>query len=442
MTNPLSTETIESLLSQYKQFGRIYVGYSGGVDSHVLLHLCASTKSLAGKITAVHVHHGLQDEADAWVEHCKKTAESLGVNFKPLHVDATANTGESPEETARNVRYAALKLLVTADDALLIAQHRDDQLETVLLQLFRGAGLRGLSGIPESIFLGPSLMLRPLLNFSKTEVVEYAKAHDLQWIEDPSNQQNHLDRNYLRNIVIPLLKQRWQSCDKTVARSARHCAEAQVIVSAVADELFYPVFSSANRTLCVSQLQAHKSPRQQLIIRHWFQSLGLRMPAQAFVERIQSEVIAAREDSDPILVGQGFLIRRYRDRLYCLSQKEQEPPEDMIWAAGQTFIEYLVHRKLFYTQSSAGILYEQWQKSKVTVKFRSGGEKIRLPKRKEHHALKKLFQEAGIPPWERDLIPLIYLNNKLAAVGDLWISADFYHEKPDACIHFVIQHKE
>ena len=443
MTNPLSADIIESALNQHKQFAHVYVGYSGGVDSHVLLHLCASIKSLGGKITAVYVHHGLQAEAESWAEHCQKNAETLGVNFTVLRVNATPRAGESPEEAARNARYTALKPLVGVDDVLLIGQHREDQLETVLLQLFRGAGLRGLSGIPESTFFGLGLMLRPLLNVAKPDIEEYAKNHDLQWVEDPSNQQNDYDRNFLRNTIVPLLKQRWESCDKTVARSAKHCAEAQVVVSAVAEELFYPVFSKSNKTLCIKQLQAQKSPRQQLIIRHWFQSLGLRMPAQAFVERIQTEVVAAREDSDPILLGQGCFIRRYRDELYCLRQTEQEMLlRDMHWPAGQTSIEFASHRTLSYLPSSTGILHEQWQKAKVSIKFRSGGEKIRLPKRKEQHSLKNLFQEAGIPPWEREKIPLVYLNDKLAAVGDLWISADFYHEKPNSCIQLSMHSEQ
>lgn len=439
MTHSLSSATIETALNQHKPFAHIYVGYSGGVDSHVLLHLCATTATLSGKITAVYVHHGLQAEAELWAEHCKKIAESLKVSFIELRVNAVAAAGESPEEAARNARYKALKSLVDADEALLIAQHRDDQLETVLLQLFRGAGLRGLSGIPESALFGRGLMLRPLLNASKLDIIEYAQANGLQWVEDPSNEQNEYDRNFLRNAVIPLLKQRWVACDKTVARSAKHCAEAQVVVSAVAAELFHPVFNKIDKTLCITQLQAHKSPRQQLIIRHWFQCLGLRMPAQGFVDRIQSEVIAAREDSDPILSGQGFSIRRYRDRLYCLKQSEQEPPQDMVWLPQQLFIEFPPHRKLSYVASTTGILQEQWQKAKVTVKFRSGGEKIRLPYRKETHTLKKLFQEAGIPPWERERMPLVYLNNKLAAVGELWISADFYSEKPNSCIRLSLQ---
>jgi tRNA(Ile)-lysidine synthase len=442
MTTPLSANTIKAILSQYKALEHIYVGYSGGVDSHVLLHLCASLKTLKGKVTAVYVHHGLQDEAALWAEHCKKTAENLHVNFIELRIDATAISGESPEEAARNARYAALKPLISVNEALFIGQHRDDQLETVLLQLFRGAGLRGLSGIPDTAFFGQGLILRPLLNVGKLEINEYAKIHDLQWVEDPSNQQDNYDRNFLRNSVIPLLKQRWVACDKTVARSAKHCAEAQVVVSAVAAELFYPVFNEANKTLCITQLQAHKSPRQQLIIRHWFQSLGLKMPSQAFVERIQTEVIAAREDSDPILLGQGCFIRRYRDKLYCLKQSEQEPLPDMIWPIGQKAIEFASYHTLSYVPSSSGILHEQWQKAKITVKFRSGGEKIRLPNRKAHHSLKKLFQESGIPPWERELIPLVYLNNKLAAVGEHWISAEFYSEKPNSCVRLSVQSNE
>ncbi|CAG1020742.1 bifunctional protein TilS/HprT [Patescibacteria group bacterium] len=439
MTNPLSAEALETHLKQYKNFETIYVGYSGGADSHVLLHLCTSSVELINKVVAVHVHHGLQKEADFWAEHCQKIAQNIGIDFKLLRVDATANAGESPEEAARNARYAALKPLIGTDDALLIAQHRDDQLETVLLQLFRGAGLRGLSGIPESMPFGQGLMLRPLLNVSKADIDDYAKKRRLNWVEDPSNQQNDLDRNYLRNVIIPQLKERWVACDKTVARSARHCAEAQLIVSAVAEELFYPVFDKTNRTLNITRLCEHKIPRQQLIIRHWFQLLGFKMPSQIFVERIQNEVIGAKEDAEPMLSGQGFVIRRYRDNLYCLRSPELTPPEEMMWVATDNFINFTERRRLFYIHSSAGIPFDRWQKAKVSIKFRNGGEKIRLPNRKERHTLKKLFQEAGIPPWERDLIPLIYMDNKLAAVGDLWISADFYQEKADSCIYFGIQ---
>jgi tRNA(Ile)-lysidine synthase len=166
------------------------------------------------------------------------------------------------------------------------------------------------------------------------------------------------------------------------------------------------------------------------------------MPAQAFVERLQSEVLSAREDGDPVLSGQGYRVRRYRDKLYCLKQVAPEIVRDSIWPVEQTSIMVSDQQTLSCVQSSVGICREQWQDATIGVKARSGGEKIRLPGRKGHHALKKLFQEAGIPPWERETIPLVYLDDKLAAVGDLWISADFYSEKVQGCISLSLQKRE
>jgi tRNA(Ile)-lysidine synthase len=436
----ITPQLIESALAQCTNPPpRIYIGYSGGVDSHVLLHLCASMPSIKDKITAVYVHHGLQDEADAWAGHCERKVKKLAVAFSVLYADAKAERGESPEEAARNARYSALRNLITTDDVLLIGQHRDDQLETVLLQLFRGSGLRGLSGIPDYAPFGAGSILRPLLNSNKQSINDYAEQHKLSWVEDPSNQSSDYDRNFLRNEVIPLIKQRWQSVDKTVARSARHCAEAQRIVTALADELFNPVFNENDKTLSITQLSVHKAPRQQLTIRHWFQCLGLRMPQQSFVERIISEVIEAAEDSDPELVGQGYSVRRYRDKLYCLKHIKIEPMEDTLWAHGQKSIKLANRQTLYWIPSSQGIDLELWEKSVVAVKVRDGGEKIYLPHRRGSHTLKKLYQEAGIPPWERELIPLVYLDDKLAAIGDRWISSEFYVEKRGGCVSLVLK---
>lgn len=418
---------------------RFYIAYSGGVDSHVLLHCCASISRFKDKITAVYVHHGLQAEAEFWAEHCEKTAKDLGVEFLTLRVNAKAAPGESPEEAARNARYAAFKSLINVDDVLLLAQHREDQLETVLLQLFRGSGLRGLSGMPERTVFGAGIILRPLLNTPKQAISDYAHAHQLSWIEDPSNQSNDYDRNFLRNAVVPLLKQRWPAIDKTVTRSAKHCADAQVLVDEVADELFDEVFDPADKTLCISRLTEHHSHQQQLIIRHWFRHRGLKMPAQALVGRILTQVVAAAEHRDPVLSGQGYSIRRYRDKLYCLKKTVQEVLQDRDWPAGQMMIKISHNQALFCGASSEGILREQWKDAKVEVRFRQGGEKIRLPGRKGHHSLKNLFQDAGIPPWERDTMPLIYLNDTLAAVGDKWISAAFYSEETQGCISFHLQ---
>ncbi|WP_394752450.1 tRNA lysidine(34) synthetase TilS [Crenothrix sp.] len=407
---------------------RVYVGYSGGVDSHVLLHLCASIVDLKHKITAVYVHHGLQPEADNWAKHCQHTACELGIDFKMLRVDASPKHGESPEEAARNARYTALKALIDVDCALLVAQHREDQLETVLLQLFRGGGLRGLSGMPETMAFGQGVLLRPLLNVAKQDIDDYARVQQLRWIEDPSNAQNDYDRNYLRNDILPLLKQRWPALDKTVSRSAAHCASAEILITQIARQWFSSVFNADDNTLLLSQLQAFEASQQQHIIRAWFQQLALKMPAQAFVQRIFQEVIHARQNSDPILAGQGISIRRYRDKLYCLKHSPQPLLADFIWPNTITSIALGDNRTLSCVPASSGIPVEYWRNAKIVVRFRVKCEKISLPARVDHHSLKNLFQEAGIPPWDRLMLPFIYLDDKLAAVGDKWISSDFYSE--------------
>jgi tRNA(Ile)-lysidine synthase len=423
-------------------YSRLFIAYSGGIDSHVLLHLCSSIAQLKVKITAVYVNHGLQIEAESWSLHCQQTCENLGVNYLALTAYAQALPGESPEEAARNARYAALKQLLAKDDLLLVAQHAEDQLETVLLQLFRGSGLKGLSGMPESMEFGQGKLVRPLLDVSKNEIIGYAEANQLAWIEDPSNQHTHFDRNFLRNDIIPLLKQRWPSLDKTVSRSAKHCANAQDLLATLADDVLTATIHHGDNTLSISQLLGYPLLQQHLLIRQWFQYLGLKMPSQDFVQKVLDEVVAARDDADPVLSTQGYWIRRYRNALYCLKPTQNRLGDDLIWPSPSDEASLQIADDVTYEvlDSSSGIPTELWRNAKITVKFRSGGETIELPGRKGHHDLKKLYQEVGIPPWERAGIPLIYLDDKLAAVGEYWISSEFYSDNKEPCLR-IIRHK-
>jgi tRNA(Ile)-lysidine synthase len=329
--------------------------------------------------------------------------------------------------------------LLAKNDLLLLAQHAEDQLETVLLQLFRGSGLKGLSGMPESLPFGEGTLLRPLLGISKAEILEYARHHDLKWIEDPSNKQTHFDRNFLRNDIIPKLKQRWPSLDKTVTRSAKHCADAQHVIHTLADDLLKAVIDGVDDTLTISLLRGHPFSKQQLIIRQWLQRYGLKMPSQDFVQRILAEVVGARTTADPVLSTQGYDIRRYRNSLYCLKQQKTELVGERIWPSGQHILKITNDMVYEMVASSNGIPYAQWHKATVTVKFRSGGETIQLLGRPGHHSLKHLYQEAGIPPWERAALPLIYLDNQLAAVGEYWISTKFYCETEEPCYRITRQ---
>jgi len=418
-------DEISAALAPFSERNRIYIGYSGGVDSHVLLHACAAIPEFKKKITAVYIHHGLQKEADDWAIHCQQISEILGVDFLIKHVDAVATQGESPEEAARNVRYNAFEQLIAANDALLIAQHREDQLETVLLQLFRGSGLKGLAGMPEKMQFGNGWLLRPLLNISKEMINDYATQNQLQWIEDPSNQSSVYDRNFLRQEIIPHLKQRWSSLDKTVARAAKHCAEAQILQHKIVKTEFETVFNTDDETINISKLLTYSLIEQRLILRQWFENLDLKMPSQDFVQRILDDVIAARTDSSPMLAGQSVTIRRYRTKLYAMTHA-LTGFETCYWMPENTTLTLSNQQTLTVVLSDCGISREFWHNAKITVRMRQGGEKIALPNRAGHHDLKKLFQEVGIPPWQREIIPLIYLNDKLAAVGNLWMASEFY----------------
>jgi len=412
---------------------QIYIAYSGGIDSQVLLHVCTQLAEFKEKITAVYVHHGLQAIAESWAIHCQQEAEKLGVNFQLLRVNAQPQLGESPEAAARNARYQALQPLLDKNDVLLVAQHREDQLETVLLQLFRGAGVQGLSAMPKAIAFGAGQLLRPFLEIAKQTIQTYAEAQHLSWVTDPSNACDDFDRNFLRNQVIPLLKTRWTQLDKTVARSAQHCAMAQQTLADVAEQLFAEVVNADN-SLSIARLQRLSLQKQPLLVRHWFSELGLKMPSVAFVAAIFTQVISAKPSAEPTLKKAGVVLRRYQDKLYC--EKELpcfENTLQLTWQASEDKLQLPDGSLLQRTPSLTGISLSTWQQARVTVRFRQGGEKIRLPHRNGQHTLKNLLQEAQIPPWQRDKIPLLYFDEQLVAVADLWLSADFQATTETRC---------
>jgi len=415
---------------------RIIIAYSGGLDSHVLLHLAASIPALKAKITAVHINHGLQSQADHWGLHCQQVCQDLGVSFLVKKVLVKRKPRQSLEECARDQRYQAFVTFLTKGDVILFAQHREDQMETVLLQLFRGAGIPGLSGMPWVTELGQGQLCRPFLDCCQQTLIDYAEQHHLNWIEDPSNQNNDFDRNFLRNQIIPQLKQRWSSLDKTISRSARHCANHQALIQTLIKPLFQQVYQPEDNTLDCLILLDYPLSQQALIIRQWFSQLGLKMPSEKRLQAIINNVLMASPDANPEFSGSGYCIRRYRHKLYYLTDHNSAPPSPTTWETGKQSIA-LGNQQLTLLPSTQGIAQTTWQPASIQVRFRQGTEKIRLPGRTGHHSLKKLFQESAIPPWERPHIPLIYLDNQLAAIADLWISADFYTDQADRCYQLV-----
>lgn len=407
---------------------RYWIAYSGGLDSHVLLDLCASIRQQTGwEFHAVHVHHGLLPQAEAWTAHCEAVCRDLDLPCLILRVDAKAKPGESPEEAARLARYGALREHLQPGEIILTAQHQDDQAETLLLQLLRGAGLAGLAAMGEISPLEPGWLLRPLLGFSRQELREYALARGLNWIEDPSNQDSAYDRNFLRNQVIPLLSQRWPGLNKALARTATHCAEAQQQLNDLAADLCATALNDDGQTLSVTRLQQFKPADQRLVLREWMRVGGFRRPSQAVIERILREVLPARIDKTPLVAWREGEVRRYRDGLYLLPPSQPlDSSQVLAWDGQASLILPQGNGRLTASiRPAPGIALDCWQSKAIAIRFRQGGESCRLPGRTGTHELKKLFQEKGIPPWLRDRAPLIYLDGELAAVAGWWVCEPF-----------------
>ena len=403
------------------------VAFSGGLDSHTLLHaLCKLRAVLDAEIGAVHVNHGLQQDAGHWESHCRQVCAGLQVPYVSLTVDGKARRGESPEAAARSARYTALADWLPAQHCLLTAQHQDDQAETLLLQLLRGSGVNGLAAMPVMTTLGAGRHLRPLLAVSREMLQQYADADRLSWIEDPSNADTAFDRNYLRQQVLPMLRQRWPAVASSLSRSASHCADAAHLLAELAEQDLCALTGREN-TLLLTGLVALPYARQSNVLRHWIKQLSGKTPPAAVLARILHDVTGSRRDSEPCVRWGSFEIRRYREQLFLLHQTGlEEQPGEMDWVlAGPLALPGAGGVLTVTAETGCGIREAAVPDGRVRVAWRQGGECCMPAGRGHHHSLKKLFQERGIPPWERSRIPLIYIQDRLAAVAGLWICEPF-----------------
>jgi tRNA(Ile)-lysidine synthase len=445
--SPLSASVLHKILLRHPPAPRYWVAYSGGMDSHALLHLCArlrDSQEQPFEFRAIHVHHGLHPAADAWVDHCAQTCDALKLPFLPVRVDARARPGESPEEVARNARYAALGGHLSANDRVLTAQHRDDQAETLLLQLVRGAGLAGLAAMPECAPLALGFLLRPLLHFSRAELLAYAQENGLLWIEDTSNEDTAFDRNFLRREIIPRLEQRWPGLNKALSRTAGHCAEAQLQLGELSKGWCRTALNADGQSLGVARLRSFRTAEQRLVLREWFRLRGFRMPPQAVIETILQEVLPARADKMPRVCWSEGEVRRYRDGLYLLPPQAPFDKATVLAWDGQGSLELTDGNGELAAEasSSRGIAEAIWRSGEISVRYRQGGERCRLPGRSGTHELKKLFQEAGIPPWLRERTPLVYIGGELAAVAGSWVCAPFAGKPGEGTIDLIWRGKD
>ena len=425
----MSPESFFNQLNRSFPRATFLIAFSGGLDSSVLLHLCAAGVGATNldRLLAVHVNHGLQPEAETWAMHCLRVCESFGLRSKVLTVDSYPERGQSPEEAARLARYEALRSLVTDRSVVLVAQHRDDQAETILLQLLRGSGLKGLSGMPASTSFGAGVLHRPLLGVSRDSLRKYAERNGLVWLDDPSNQDTSYQRNYLRREIIPRLKSRWPGMAKTLARAGRHCADAQEMLDQQVDSWFDSVVVAERNTVRLEALSDFNRRQQKSILRYWIYRSGFRCPSEINLTRIITESLNAASDRLPCIRWSAGEVRRYRGELYLLALSDGfDPKKTIAWSLRTPLRITELGGTLVCSNDTVSGVGSEW--GDVCIRFRTGGELFRVPGRKGSRCLKKVFQEQGIPPWERDRIPLVYIREELVAVAGLFVCEPFHEQ--------------
>lgn len=416
---------LAGFFERWSHIRRYHIAFSGGLDSTVLLHLCARLHNrVTTTLAAVHVDHGLHPESARWSRHCEIECERLGIPLVSLKVAARAARGESPESAARTARYAAMAALIEAGDCLLTAHHEDDQAETVLLQLLRGAGPHGLAAMPFIETFAAGWHARPLLGCAREAIRGIAVAEGLHWIEDPSNADTALRRNFLRHEVLPRLKAHWPAAARTISRSAAHSASAARLLDTLAEQDLAGLAGDVPGTLSATALAALNHEHQSNALRMWLHRLGLPLPTTAHLERLRNDVLAASPDANPLLAWPGVEIRRFRDTVYGMRpQAPHDPAVVLPWDARTTLTlpdgGHLLATPT--TEPAMGLRFLRATDGPVTVRFRRDGARCRPAGRGQSHSLKNLLRDAGIPPWLRDRVPQVYVGDSLAAVAGVCV---------------------
>ncbi len=416
--------------SRLSHFSKLIVGFSGGLDSTVLLHVLASQPTLLDKLVAVHVNHGISANASIWQIHCQQFCQNLGISLiaQAVQFDRSANI----EEGARIARYAVFSSMLAEQDCLILGHHLDDQAETLLLQLFRGSGVDGLAAMSDFGQLKPGNIARPFLSHSREELEHYAGMHQLSWIEDESNQDISYSRNYLRQQVIPLLKRKWPGVAGNIARAALHCQQAKRNLDTLAaQDMADNPAALKNNFLLITPLKELSRDRIANVLRVWLKNNQIQLPSTATFWRLIDEVILASPDAVPEVSWAEVTVRRYQKHLFLDKNNACNLPSCVAWSA---FPLPLVIPdagiNLLAKKNTQGLVIPP--DTQIFVRFRQGGEELSWHGQTKR--LKKLFQEWGIPPWLRDQIPLVYFNDKLAAVVGYAMSDLFFTKHADAWI--------
>ncbi|WP_233116243.1 tRNA lysidine(34) synthetase TilS [Aggregatibacter actinomycetemcomitans] len=416
------------------------IGFSGGLDSTALLTLFAKYRENRPhfQLRAIHIHHGLSPNADAWTAHCQQICRQLNIPLLIQPVKVRLQNGI--EAGAREARYEAIAQHILPEEWLATAHHQQDQTETFFLALKRGSGLQGLGAMQANSIVYGVPIFRPLLNFSRQQLMAFVQQQQLTWVEDESNEDNQYDRNFLRNVVLPEFRQRWAHFDSAVQRSAQHCYEQQQLLNELLAEEYQKNVVENDRTFKVHDFTTYSPAKQRALLRLWLQEQGVMMPSLAQLEQLISDVIFAKSDAQPQFRLEDKILRRYQNRLFltpvftdispvCLEAQFDDPmnlPDNL----GTLSLKKTLEKMTALWRDENGQEYKETlglplAGTKVWIRFGYSG-KVKLTQQGVNQDIKKVWQGLNVPPWQRQRIPLIFYGDALqSAVGFFRV---FQHE--------------
>ncbi len=424
--SPDPVPVVESILRRAVSSGeRLVLGLSGGLDSVVLLHVLKRISPAVGSsLSCLHVNHKISPNASVWAKFCSDLCERWHIPLEIVEIDISLHLSSGIEAAARIARYAAFEKV--AAEHIVLAQHQDDQAETLLLQLFRGAGLKGASAMGEATRLKGRTVLRPLLGISRQALEAYAQQNRLEWISDESNLDQRFDRNFVRHSLFPLIGERFPAFRETLARSSHHFSEAALLLDELA--AIDAMGAIIGKTLKASRLRELSKERAKNLLRHYLAENDIRMPSGRRLDEMLKQLSVTRQDAAMSIAHDGFEIKCYRG-LICIV--EPLPPCSglcRVWHGESRMPVPELGGELIFEEGGDGLDPSRLIEP-VTVRVREGGERFRPAQNRPEKSLKNLFQEYGIPPWQRSRLPLLYCGERLVWVPGMGFDPQYRAQK-------------
>lgn len=425
---------------------RVAVAYSGGLDSSVLLrlmHACAAEQGL--QLFAFHVHHGLSPNADSWLAHCAQQAAQLGISFDSRHIDIRQAEKRGVEEAARHSRYAALGAMCVAHRVplLLTAHHQDDQAETVLLQLLRGSGMAGLSGMDEvnhavGLLGDAALMIgRPLLQCARTDLEAWAAENAVSFVEDESNADTRYARNALRQQVMPILAQHFPGFQQRFARTAHHAQSAQKLLHALAVQDL--AACQDGDALDVAKLAQLDTERVDNLLRYWFSAHGMRMPSTSWLDEVRGQLLEAKADARLCVMHPDGDVRRHRNHVFITPKRAshvESSARHFRWN-GEAAISFPGFGGTLHVETAEQGIDIGWlSEQTLTIALRGGGERLKPAWNRPTRSLKAHYQACDVPSWERERLPLIFAGRQLLFAAGIGMDCHAFGTEPGVRVRF------